>query len=125
MAKTLERRRGHRHAAYLPAEILVDRQTTRSAITKDISDHGLLLLTRARLQESQTVVLRVHVFKPEEHTVVVHAKVVRREPLNEEEKGTWREKVAVCFDTVQPELAEDFGLCSVESERPQLYDWDS
>jgi hypothetical protein len=122
--KESERRRGERRPAYLPAEILVDRNTTRSAITKNISDHGLLLLTRARLRQNQAVLLRVHLFLPRECTVLVQGQVVRREALSDEEQGTWREKVAVRFDQVQPELAQESALFTAENAAAKLYDCD-
>src|SRR5262245_11914455 len=101
VSESTERRRGIRHHAYLAAEIVVESGTARIAITKDISDSGLLLLTRARLTEGQVVKLRIHRPGEEDRPLELTGRVVRREPLSRQEQGTWREKVAFAYDQPQ------------------------
>ncbi len=103
-----ERRRSPRHRAYLAAEIVVDTDIERSAVTKDVSETGLLLLTRARLIEGQRVKLKIHRPGEEDRPLVLSGHVVRREMLTREEIGTWREKVAFAFEEPQPALAREF-----------------
>lgn len=107
-AVSIERRRRSRHAAYLPAELVVEGVTPRTAITKDISELGLLLLTRANLDRGQCVVVRIYLPGEELRSVDVPGKVVRLEELSDEEKGIWRIKVAFTFDKPQPEVAQEF-----------------
>ena len=114
---SVERRRAPRHRAYLAAEVVVQGETGRSAVTKDVSESGLLLLTRARLEEGQTVKLLIHRPGEEDRPVVLTGRVVRRQPLRREEIGTWREKVAFVFDEPQPELAAEFRELSERQAR--------
>jgi len=121
-----ERRRGSRHSAYLAAEVVVESGTARIAITKDVSDSGLLLLTRAALTEGQLVKLRIYRPGEEDRPLELSGRVVRREPLSRQELGTWREKVAFAFDHPQAELAAEFAALvekqSVDSTIPPPFD---
>jgi hypothetical protein len=112
-----ERRRSPRHRAYLAAEVVVDTDIERSAVTKDVSETGLLLLTRARLVEGQPVKLKIHRPGEEDQPLVLSGKVVRRERLSQDEIGTWREKVAFVFDEPQPDLAREFRALSERQSR--------
>jgi hypothetical protein len=112
-----DRRRSPRHRAYLAAEIVVDTDIERSAVTKDVSESGLLLLTRVRLVEGQPVKLKIHRPGEEDRPLVLSGRVVRREQLTREEIGTWREKVAFAFDVPQPELAEEFAALADRQAR--------
>jgi hypothetical protein len=116
-----ERRRSSRHYVYLAAELVVSGTTPRTAITKDISELGLLLLTRAKLDVGQTVDVRIYLPGDEMRSVVVSGKVVRLEQLADEEKGIWRDKVAFCFESAQPDLAKEFEELAVEQAK--VYDW--
>lgn len=121
-----ERRRATRHGAYLAAEVVVEPGTARIAITKDISDTGLLLLTRATLTEGQLVTLRIYRPADEDHPLELSGRVVRREQLSRQEIGTWRDKVAFAFDQPQAELAAEFAALvekqSTDSTRPPPFD---
>jgi hypothetical protein len=108
VSDSTERRRGPRHQAYLAAELVVDPDKTRIAITKDISDSGLLLLTRARLSEGQQAQVKIYRPGEDDRPLVLSGRVVRRQALSRDEIGTWREKVAFAFDDLQPELASEF-----------------
>lgn len=123
-----ERRRGPRHSAYLAAEVVVDSGSARIAITKDVSETGLLLLTRAALSEGQLVTLRIHRPGEDDPPLELSGRVVRREPLSRKEIGTWREKVAFAFDKPQPDLAAEFAALvekqSIESTMPPPPDAD-
>jgi len=104
----IERRQISRHSLYLAAELVVEGTTPRTAITKDISKIGLLLLTRASLGRGDSVVVRIHLPGDDMRSIDVPGKVVRLEPLTDEERGIWRNKVAFSFDTEQPDIAQEF-----------------
>jgi hypothetical protein len=103
-----DRRSGPRHQAYLAAEVVIDDGVGSIAVTKDISREGLLLLTRAKLEQGKTVTLKIHRPGDEERPLLLTGTVVRRQALNSDEIGTWRDKVAFLFQEPQPELAEEF-----------------
>lgn len=96
----------------------MDTDIERSAVTKDVSETGLLLLTRARLVEGQPVKLKIHRPGEEDRPLVLSGNVVRREMLSRDEIGTWREKVAFAFDQPQPELAREFAALAERQSRP-------
>jgi hypothetical protein len=102
---------------YLAAELVVEGRTPRTAITKDISELGLLLLTRADFSRGDSVVLRIYPPGDEMRSVDVPGKVVRLEELADEEKGIWRHKVAFTFDEAQPQLAQEFQQLAAEQAR--------
>lgn len=98
-----ERRTATRHSVYIGAEIDSGNGPVRSAITRDGSATGLLLLTRAKLEVGQSV--RINVFLKEGETREILGKVVRQEPLDSEENALWRQKMAVEMERPDPELA--------------------
>lgn len=105
---SIERRRTVRHLVYLPAELVRDGSTPRLAITKDISEHGLLLLTRTKLDPGEGLVVRIYLPGGETEFTDVRGSVARLEELSDDEKGIWRNKLAFTFEAAQPELAEQF-----------------
>ncbi len=117
MSDSQDRRRARRHRAYLAAEVVVEGEIGRSAVTKDVSETGLLLLTRAKLNEGQAVRLKIHRPGEEDRPLILSGLVVRREQLSFEEVGTWREKVAFRFDQPQPALAAEFAALAERQAR--------
>ncbi len=105
---SIERRRRARHSVYLAAELVVEGETPRTAITKDISELGLLLLTRTNLDRDESVVVRIYLPGEGMRSVEVRGKVIRLEELSDGERGIWRNKVAFTFDKLQPEVAQEF-----------------
>jgi hypothetical protein len=93
---------------YLPAELLVEGTTPRTVITKNISEIGLQLLTRADLKNGESVVLKIYLPGEQMQSVDVRGKAVRLEELSDEERGIWRNKVAFTFDEAQPDVAQRF-----------------
>jgi hypothetical protein len=114
---SMERRRGSRHSVYLAAELVVEGAIPRTVITKDISERGLLLLTRADLSCGDSMVVKIYPPGDEIRSVDVPGKVVRLEELADEEKGIWRNKVAFAFDEAQPEIAREFEEFAAEQAK--------
>jgi hypothetical protein len=102
---------------YLAAELVVEGATPRTAITKDISEVGLLLLTRAKLSHGEHVVVKIYLPGDELRSVDVSGKVVRLEELADEEKGIWRIKAAFAFDQAQPDVAQEFERLAAEQAK--------
>lgn len=107
MSEEENRRQADRHLAYIGAELETPEGRVRSSITRDASETGLLLLTRARLQVGQAVRVRVHLPNTDGSTslVEVTGSVVRREALPLADNDLWHEKVAIVLDEPNPELA--------------------
>jgi hypothetical protein len=114
---SIERRRIVRHSLYLAAELVVEGTTPRTAITKDVSELGFLLLTRANLNCGDSVVVKIYPPGDEMRSVDVPGKVVRLEELADVEKGIWRKKVAFAFDRAQPDLAQEFEQLAAEQAK--------
>ena len=90
-----ERRGRERHQAYFPAYMTVE-QNLRSALVKDLSAQGAMLLTRAHPVEGSEVQLQLHI-APESEPTKVKARVLRVERWGNG-KGWWPYSVAVRFD---------------------------
>ena len=114
---SIERRQRSRHSVYLPAELVVEGTIPRTVITKDISELGLLLLTRADLNRGEGMVVRIYLPGDEMRSVDVPGKVVRLEELADEEIGIWRNKVAFAFDDAQPDIAKEFEKFAAEQAK--------
>ncbi len=117
MSPRPERRRDDRLSVYLAAEVFVDETKTRTAITKDVGAQGALVLTRNKLTVGQAVRLRVYLPGEDDRVLVVSGKVLRHETLSVDERGTWRNKVALEFDEPQGQLAEEFASLAAEQAR--------
>lgn len=114
---SIERRKGSRHFLYLAAELVAQGATPRTAITKDISEVGLLLLTRANLALGEQVVVKIYLPGDQMDSIDVPGKVVRLDELADEEKGIWRIKAAFAFDQAQPDVAREFEHLAAEQAK--------
>ena len=118
MSNDDNRRIADRHAVCLGAEIETEAGRVRSAITRDASATGLLLLTRSTLSPGAAV--RVRIFLPgNDPPHLATGRVVRSEPLSAEERGLWSQKVAIAFD--QPVLEVDQALAELAERQEQLH----
>jgi PilZ domain len=102
-ASPSERRVEPRHLACFPAHVETAAGVPRSALIRDLSVSGALLLTRARLNVGDTVKLSLHLREgaPPYPTV---ARVVREEQRPNEMVHPWTKAVAVQFEAPIPEL---------------------
>jgi hypothetical protein len=110
-----DRRSARRHSVYIGAEIDAGEGPVRSAITRDGSARGLLLLTRASLEAGQHVTIKV--FFSEGQSRAFGARVVRQAPLDPEENALWRHKMAVEMDAPDPELAAKLEELAVQQAK--------
>jgi hypothetical protein len=106
-----DRRASPRHEAYISAALETSKGRSTIAITRDISDTGLLILTRLPLDIGELVKLTAALGEAQ-HTL--SARVVRTEPLEAHELG--RHRVAITTD--DPALAE-FHAALAAQARPQ------
>lgn len=93
-----ERRGDPRHLACFPAYLETPQGVPRSALIRDLSISGALLLTRARLSVGDVVKLALHLREgvPPHET---SARVVREERRPNELVHPWTKAVAVQFET--------------------------
>ncbi len=98
-----DRRIDPRHLACFPAYVEAVEGVQRSALIRDLSVSGALLLTRARLAIGDTVKLALHLREGEAPRVTT-ARVVREERRPSEMVHPWTQSVAVQFEEPIPEL---------------------
>jgi hypothetical protein len=101
-----DRRAGVRHLACFAAEIQVDRWNgARTAVIRDLSVTGALLLTGAKVQPGEQVKLNLYIVGDETmHTV--SGKVVRHERRDPAIAGLWPYSVGVQFEAPLTELED-------------------
>lgn len=92
-----DRRQGMRHIACFPAYIEANEGEQRSAIIRDLSVTGAMLLTRAQFKPGDQVRLSLYISDDLTAPGVVTGKVVRAEPWGD---GTtlWSYSVGIHFD---------------------------
>jgi hypothetical protein len=98
-----DRRGDLRHLACFPAHLETAEGVPRSALIRDLSVSGALLLTRARLRVGDVVKLSLHLREgaaPHETS----ARVVREERRPNEMVHPWTKAVAVQFEVPMAEL---------------------
>jgi hypothetical protein len=101
-----DRRAGARHLACFAAEIQAERWNgARTAVIRDLSVTGALLLTGAKVEAGDQVTLNLYILGDETmHTVT--GKVVRKERRDPSSAGLWPFSVGVHFDAPLNELEE-------------------
>jgi hypothetical protein len=92
-----ERRGDPRHLACFPAHVETDGGQQRTALIRDLSISGALVLTRAKLDVGDTVRLSLYL-KEGMEPVFTTARVVRHERRSSELAHPWTKAVAVQFD---------------------------
>ena len=106
-AETASERRGDiRHLACFPAHVETAEGVARSALIRDLSISGALLLTRARLKIGDPVKLSLYL-KEGAEPFAVTGRVVREEKRPSELVHPWTKAVAVHFDEPVVELEPD------------------
>jgi len=101
-----ERRAGTRHLACFAAEIQMDRWNgARTAVIRDLSVTGALLLTGAKVAVGDQVALNLYI-AGDETMHSVNGKIVRYERRDPATAGLWPYSVGVHFDAPLTELEE-------------------
>lgn len=101
-----ERRQDPRHLACFPAHLETAAGVPRSALIRDLSVSGALLLTRARLAVGDPVKLALYLrVGAEPHQVT--GRVVREEQRPSEMVHPWTKSVAVQFDEPVTAIEQD------------------
>lgn len=106
------RRASPRHVATLPAQIETDAGRFTIAITKDVSESGLLVMSHQALEVGTGVTIYLSHGGAQ---YVVTGKVVRLEPLAHEDSAMWRSSAAVAVDTDNSDVAKIFAAVTASS----------
>jgi hypothetical protein len=96
-AEGSDRRIDTRHLACFPAHLVTEQGVARSALIRDLSVSGALLLTRARLKLGDPVRLSLYLEEGRDPRIVT-GRVVREERRSIEMAHPWTKSVAVHFD---------------------------
>jgi len=99
----MERRNRERYRIWFPMTVVTDDGEEGTAITYDVSATGLLMACPGKLDVGAHVTLRFKVSGDDVEERAVPASIVRVED-NASEEGPWRFRMAVEFDTAQPDL---------------------
>jgi hypothetical protein len=92
-----DRRGGERLFACAPAHIELQTGATRTAILRDVSVSGALLLTRAKVHADDQLTLHLYFSGEPTDARVVGARVVRVKHRDPDTAGLWPYEVAVEF----------------------------
>lgn len=101
-----DRRGEPRHLACFPAHVETAQGVPRSALIRDLSVTGALLLTRARVAVGDVIKLSLYLREGLEPRNLT-ARVVRHERRTGEMVHPWTKTVAVQFDAPLPELEDE------------------
>ncbi len=98
-----DRRRDFRHLACFPAHLHAGSGIARSALIRDLSVSGALLLTRARFKVGDPIELSLYLDdQPDAHKVSAH--VVRVERRTGDRAHPWTMSLGVRFDVALTDL---------------------
>jgi hypothetical protein len=102
-----ERRTATRHQAFVPAHVDTGNGQKRTAMIKDLSVSGALLLTRARVKPDDEVTLSLYLTGDPNVARIVKGRVVRDERRSIEVSDIWPFAVAIRFDEPFSEIEPD------------------
>lgn len=98
-----DRRIALRHQAFFPAEVDVGTGGKRTAMVRDLSVTGVLMLTVARVNIGDDIILHLYLTGDPNKPREVKGRVVRDERRSVEVSDMWPYAVAVQFDEPFPE----------------------
>jgi len=103
-----ERRTATRHNAVFPAHVDTGNGQKRTAVIRDLSVSGALLLTRARVKIGDEVILSLYLTGDPNQSREVKGRVVRDERRNIEVADIWPYAVAIQFaepfESIEPDV---------------------
>lgn len=98
-----DRRIALRHQAFFPAEVDVGTGVKRTAMVRDLSVTGVLMLTVARVNIGDDIILHLYLTGDPNKPREVKGRVVRDERRSIDVSDMWPYAVAVQFDEPFPE----------------------
>lgn len=98
-----ERRVALRHQAFFPAEVDVGNGVRRTALIRDLSVTGVLMLTRARVNIGDDITLHLYLTGDPNKSRDVKGRVVRDERRSFDVSDVWPYAVAIQFSEPFPE----------------------
>jgi len=98
-----DRRIALRHQAFFPAEVDLGNGVKRAAMVRDLSVTGVLMLTVARVNIGDDVILHLYLTGDPNKAREVKGRVVRDERRSVEMSDMWPYAVGVQFDEPFPE----------------------
>jgi hypothetical protein len=118
-----DRRTSLRRTVYTAAELTFEEGgEPKTAMTRDVSETGLLLLTQQKLPDEARVTLRLILPDADAPSMKITGTVVRSTGLDDDEIGLWAEKVAFRFDEPNREVAE--AVAALADEQAESYHLD-
>lgn len=114
----VDRRVAERHFACFPAHVETLEGPRRTAVIRDLSVTGTLLLTRAELMVGETVQLSLHLRPLPAEPLVVGGTVVRFEAGGRDVASVWPHLAAVQF--VEPLVAHEAAIRETAQEQLRL-----
>ena len=102
----MERRGGERYRVWFPVTVTTEGGEEGTAITYDVSTEGLLLACPGALPVGARVTLRFEIAEDPAGPREVRASVVRVEDNPVAADGPWRYRLALAFESSQPELEQ-------------------
>jgi hypothetical protein len=101
----IDRRGPFRQRGWFAARVANDGEES-TTVTQDVSEGGVLLVSRKPMSVGDTVKLSLHVDPANEPPWMLRGRVVRAQPNNADPGGLWPHKVAIAFDAPVPALVE-------------------
>ena len=112
-----ERRRELRHLACVLAQVERGQGSPRSAVIRDISTTGAMLLTRASLEVGEKVRLSLFITGDPQKPVEVVATVRRSGPRAREVSDVWPRSAAVQFEERLTHLAKQLHVIAQQQAK--------
>jgi len=103
---TDERRVSARHTLWVPIEIKQGEEIQMLAVSRNISETGVLVIVGAKLEVGGRVDLKLQV--PGQSDEKLAGEIVRVEVNEDDPDGLWRYRLAIHFDTPVPQLVPAF-----------------
>jgi hypothetical protein len=117
-AEKQERREQTRHIACFPAHIQRPGGSARTAVIRDLSTTGVLLLTRATLEVGESLDLSLYLSETGSEPRIVRGRVVRVEARSRDRSEVWPFSVGVQLD--EPLLECETEIRDLEARQSAL-----
>lgn len=101
-----DNRRSRRVKTWFPVRMRTA-GTRNTAVAQDVSEQGILIAARKRLELGSIVHVSLHLDADCKTPRLIHGKVVRQEPNRNDPGGLWPYKVAIEFSEPDPSLPDE------------------